>query len=535
MVKYWIISKTTIYQNNHLLSISVFFIQYRSIDRTAFFILLNLLLVNLFKQIKTINTMKTKHLQHFIAIIFAFILSQKIIAQIGINANNTAPATNAMLDVSSTTKGVLMPRMTTAQRNAISATNGLTVYDNDLQAYFYHNGSSWQQLLTTANVANTTPWLTTGNNIYNSNTANVGIGLANPTRGKLEVAGVSGSGATNALFGSGANGISLQQNWPTIGFNQYRDNTAGNGKYIGNGFGAIQYFDPSGGYMAIDMFANGTANNLTNTGKRAITIQNNGNVSIVGGAANTTLYVTKNGNFDGTAIFGGTNYASYFNHSNNEDTYIRPGTTNGKIILNDLPAAKIQMGNGNGNVGINISPATYYNLDIGQNLTEGGIRLLSPDWYDNNWEIRNDIYSNTNFTSCLVLKYNGGTKGWFRPDNGEWSAQSDRRLKKNIVQISSVINKVMALKPSVYEFKYNNSSNNKSFGFIAQELKEFFPEMVDEAPLKADKNVPASIDNQMGVSYSQISVIAIKAIQEQQEMILELKKEIDLLKNKLKN
>ncbi len=479
--------------------------------------------------------MKIKYLHQFLLLFYLICFTKNSFAQLGINADNSAPASNAMLDVSSTTKGLLMPRMTTAQRNAISATSGLTVYDTDIQGYFYHNGTSWQHLLTTANVANTTPWLTAGNHIYNSNTANVGIGLVNPTRGKLEVAGVSGIGATNALFGSGANGISLQQNWPTIGFNQYRDNTAGNGKYMGNGYGAIQYFDIGSGTMAIDMFANGTGNNLTNTGKRALTIQNNGNMSIVGGAANTTLYVTKNGNFDGTAILGGTNYASYFNYSNNEDTYIRAGKTVGKVILNDLPNAKIQMGNGDGNVGINISPAGYYNLDIGQKITDGGIRLISSDWYDNNWEIRNEIYSNANFTSCLMLKYNTGIKGWFRPDTGDWSAQSDRRLKKNIEELNSVLPKVMALKPKAYEFKYNNPSNNRSFGFIAQELQELFPEMVDQVSTKANPKVPGSLDNQMGISYSQLSVIALKAIQEQQEMILELRKEINVLKTKIKN
>ena len=48
---------------------------------------------------------------------------------------------------------------------------------------------------------------------------NIGIGITNPTRAKLEVSGVSGSGATSAIFGTDGTGISLQRNWPTIGFN----------------------------------------------------------------------------------------------------------------------------------------------------------------------------------------------------------------------------------------------------------------------------------------------------------------------------
>ncbi|MES2795327.1 MAG: tail fiber domain-containing protein [Bacteroidota bacterium] len=479
--------------------------------------------------------MKIKLLIMFLGLSLSSILMRSSFAQLGVNSDGTAPATNAMLDVSSTSKGLLMPRMNTGQRTAITGTIGLTVYDTDIKAYFYHNGSSWQQLLTTANVANTTPWLTSGDHIYNSNIANVGIGLVSPTRGKLEVSGVAGVGNTNAIFGTGASGISLQQNWPTIGFNQYRDNTAGQGKYMANGFAAIQYFDPGGGTMALDMFANGAGNNLTNTGKRALTIQNNGNVSIAAGAANTTLYVTKNGNFDGTAIFGGTNYASYFNHSNNEDTYIRPGRTVGKVILNDLPGAKIQVGNGDGNVGINISPAGYYNLDIAQKLTDGGIRLFSPDWNNTHWELRNEVYSNETGSSCLMFMYLGGTKAWVRPTDGGHSDTSDRRLKRNIEGMESVLSKVMYLKPSRYEMKDSNPSNIKSLGFIAQEMIELFPEVVDILPTKADPSNPSSVDNIMGINYSQLSVIALKAIQEQQAMILELKKEVALLKNILKN
>ncbi len=104
-------------------------------------------------------------------------LAEKIAAQIGINAIGTPPATNAMLDISSTTKGLLIPRMTTTQRNALTASDGLTVYDTDTKGYWFYNGTSWQNLST---VAGNTPWLTAGNNIYNANTGNVGIGTNSP-------------------------------------------------------------------------------------------------------------------------------------------------------------------------------------------------------------------------------------------------------------------------------------------------------------------------------------------------------------------
>ena len=63
---------------------------------------------------------------------------------VGINADGSAANASAMLDVSSTTKGFLPPRMTATQRDAISSpAAGLTIWnatDVELQVY---NGSLW--------------------------------------------------------------------------------------------------------------------------------------------------------------------------------------------------------------------------------------------------------------------------------------------------------------------------------------------------------------------------------------------------------
>ncbi len=51
---------------------------------------------------------------------------------------------SALLNVSSTTQGVVWSRMTTAQKNAIaSPVTGLIVYDTDLSNYYFYNGSAW--------------------------------------------------------------------------------------------------------------------------------------------------------------------------------------------------------------------------------------------------------------------------------------------------------------------------------------------------------------------------------------------------------
>ena len=84
-------------------------------------------------------------------------------AQVGINATNTPPSPSAMLDVSSTTKGMLIPRMTSGQRTSITGTQGLMVYDITTNTFWFHNGSIWIEI-----AANISPWTSTGSNLFSS-------------------------------------------------------------------------------------------------------------------------------------------------------------------------------------------------------------------------------------------------------------------------------------------------------------------------------------------------------------------------------
>jgi hypothetical protein len=110
----------------------------------------------------------------------------KMFAQVSINTDNSAPHTAAMLDIKSTTKGLLIPRMTTVQRTTLGsiATGGLMVYDTDLKRYYYHNGTSWE----IGSVGGF--WsLSGGTNLYTTDLTNyVGIGTATPAT-PLEVKG----------------------------------------------------------------------------------------------------------------------------------------------------------------------------------------------------------------------------------------------------------------------------------------------------------------------------------------------------------
>ena len=71
-------------------------------------------------------------------------------AQIGINNEN--PDASAALDITSTTGGLLVPRMTETQRDAISSpATGLMIYQTDgTVGFYYYNGSSWAEVAATS-------------------------------------------------------------------------------------------------------------------------------------------------------------------------------------------------------------------------------------------------------------------------------------------------------------------------------------------------------------------------------------------------
>ena len=98
-------------------------------------------------------------------------------AGIAINTNSANPDASAMMDIQSTTKGLLIPRMTTAERNAIvSPFKGLLVFDNTSSSFWFYNGSAWSEI----NGGGGNNWSTNGDDIYNNNTGNVGIGTSIP-------------------------------------------------------------------------------------------------------------------------------------------------------------------------------------------------------------------------------------------------------------------------------------------------------------------------------------------------------------------
>tara|TARA_Y100000815_G_scaffold275798_1_gene317919 strand:+ start:13990 stop:14571 length:582 start_codon:yes stop_codon:yes gene_type:complete len=116
-------------------------------------------------------------------------------------------------------------------------------------------------------------------------------------------------------------------------------------------------------------------------------------------------------------------------------------------------------------------------------------------------------------------------KGTF-DENGAYSQASDRRFKEDIAEMDDVLENIMNLK--TYNYKYKSSTDRRYNGIMAQEAKDLFPDVVSEGQIEE-----GSPETMMQVNYSQLSVIALKGIQEQQQIIRDQEKKIKSLEERL--
>jgi hypothetical protein len=117
-----------------------------------------------------------------------------------VNNSGSAASASAMLDVSSSTQGVLVPRMTATQRNAIvSPSTGLLVYQTDgTSGFYYYDGAAWNGLNALANV-------TTQGNSFNGASQLVQM-TAGGVLPAVNGANLTGLNATNLSTGTVATG-----------------------------------------------------------------------------------------------------------------------------------------------------------------------------------------------------------------------------------------------------------------------------------------------------------------------------------------
>lgn len=125
----------------------------------------------------------------FIAFIFTILIPLLATAQVGIG--NNSPDTSSILDISSIETGVLIPRMTTSQRNMINnPANGLLIYNTDSDQFQYNSNSNitpiWQALdsspSSTSNIGQSVKY----SNTDTTTDVNLATAISAPLLGTLE-------------------------------------------------------------------------------------------------------------------------------------------------------------------------------------------------------------------------------------------------------------------------------------------------------------------------------------------------------------
>jgi len=207
------------------------------------------------------------------ALVFLLSVCSTITAQVGIGT--TTPETSAALDVSSTDKGFLMPRMTTSQREAIlNPVNSLTVFDTDTKTFWSYIEGFWIQA--SPGVGKFIDGATPDIAFYPES---VGIGLNNVSSAfKLYVEGVNNTDGIQTTTRT----VGIYEGTGTSEATKALETFA-----INNSTGTINYGIGSDGYVENEN-AGGTINYAVGTWPK---VNNSGNI---GYAAGITAVTTNN-------------------------------------------------------------------------------------------------------------------------------------------------------------------------------------------------------------------------------------------------
>ena len=293
---------------------------------------------------------------------------------------------------------------------------------------------------------------------------------------------------------------------------------------FGLGNMAIGNYSIVGGYNNTIEEPNGFAvgSNNTLTGDGAIAAGNSNNCSGIASAAFGSINTSGGGSSfaigNTTTASGANAFSSGFQCQATADNSFALGyqsiaSNNGAIASGYSTAASgsysLSSGyntNANGNYsiasGFNTTAQAYASLVIGKYNTIAGSTT--------GWTTSDPLFVAGNGTSAfspnnaLTLLKNGNMT-----IAGTLTESSDKRLKENIVHMKNILPKLLNINPVYFEFKNKESHpEGNHIGFIAQEIKPLFPELVHE-----DAN------GYLSVEYANMTAVLLQAVKEQQEVI----------------
>jgi hypothetical protein len=146
------------------------------------------------------------------------------------------------------------------------------------------------------------------------------------------------------------------------------------------------------------------------------------------------------------------------------------------------------------------------------------------------------VYGATRFVTAF------SAAGYF--DGAVWAASyntiSDRKFKSDITVLEHTLGQVMKLRPTAYQFNTTafqgmNLPQGRQIGLIADEVKQVFPELVQQAvhPAQYDNDTKTQISPEVkyeGVNYQGLIPVLVASIQEQQQQIEKQQQQNDALK-----
>ena len=469
---------------------------------------------------------------------------------VAINTDGSQADASAMLDVKSTDAGVLIPRMSQSERNAInggSPATALLIYQTDnTPGFYFYNGTSWEMI----GGGTDTDWTIDGNDMFNNNSGNVGVGTNSPGA-KLDVAGrITQSSIGNSVFIGPSAGASdnLSDNVNIfLGYQAGMSNSDGENNIA---IGGTSLLANSSGSKNI---AIGSASLWFNsTADDNISIGHSSCANNIGGSSNTVM---------GTWAFKAFRNSSF-------------NTAIGYNSLGDLEPIPWALGNYSGDRLTAVGYESLFNNQQGIRNTGVGYKAA----YENKTGSNNtaigysagptaDNLSNTGaFGSGAVPTANnsihiGNTTVGLIGGQVTWSTYSDETFKTNIVENVAGLDFIMNLRPVTYQWDIQALDTHigtptdlyESEGMLdARETMEsttytgFLAQEVEQAAIGAGFNfsgvhAPENDNSLYSLSYAEFVVPLVKAVQQQQEMIIELQEQndnlqqqIDLLKSETK-